>query len=184
MNLRNGKTIKTNNDSVFLWQRAGVRWGERRKREEKKKEGERNQPRLLFWQRREMQWWGAESCVLCQHIHMSSLFRHTLENVTSFQAWPGKGSTVEGGRAPDCVPESRLPLCACMHMCVHDSLHGHYVCFCMQFFLLNDVSSGTSSTDWIHCFTSEPLGFVTASPPPPWSKTPPLCQRTYSSACS
>lgn len=62
----------------------------------------------------------------CQHIHMSSLFRHTLENVTSFQAWPGKGSTEEGGKAPDCcqpAPESCLPLCACMHMWAYCMTH-------------------------------------------------------------
>lgn len=43
---------------------------------------------------------------------MSFLFRHTLENVTSFQARPGKRSTAEGGRAPDrgeLVPDRCLP---------------------------------------------------------------------------
>lgn len=36
-----------------------------------------------------------------QHIYMSSLFRHTLENVTSFQARHGKGSRAEGEKSPD-----------------------------------------------------------------------------------
>lgn len=67
--------------------------GGKEKKKRRKKRGERKQPQLLFWQGHEMQWWGAESGASCQHIHMSSLFRHTLENVTSFQAWPGKGST-------------------------------------------------------------------------------------------
>ncbi|KAK9528246.1 hypothetical protein VZT92_014729 [Zoarces viviparus] len=56
---------------------------------------------------------------------MSSLFRHTLENVTSFRARPGKGSSVEGGeKAPDRgqpAPGSCLPLGACVHICAHDS---------------------------------------------------------------
>lgn len=64
----------------------------REEKKRKKKRGERKQPQLLFWQGREMRQWGAESGAPCQHLHMSSLFRHTLENVTSFQARPGKGS--------------------------------------------------------------------------------------------
>lgn len=65
---------------VFSLAEDGILGNKRRKREKRK------QAQLLFWQS------GGRTPAVEQHIHMSSPFRHTLENVTSFQAWPGKRS--------------------------------------------------------------------------------------------
>lgn len=57
--------------------------GNKRRNQEKRK-----QAQLLFWQR-----WVVvvEWSSMPEHPHVIS-FRHTLENVTSFQAWPGMRS--------------------------------------------------------------------------------------------
>lgn len=100
--------------------------------------GERKQPQLLFWQGREMQWCGAESGASCQHIHMSSLLRHTLENVTSFQAWPGKGSAAVGGKSPGLWPACTK---AASHRVRRDSQRGT-VCVLLHAALqINDMGS-------------------------------------------
>ncbi|MEQ2229264.1 hypothetical protein ILYODFUR_017186 [Ilyodon furcidens] len=72
-----------------------------------------------------MHWLGAENCVSCQHIHMSSLFRHTLENVTSFQAWPGKRSA-KGKRKTRIVANLRHEAAShCVHALMR-ALMTHY----------------------------------------------------------
>lgn len=91
--------------------------------------GERKQPQLLFWQGREMQWCGAESGASCQHIHMSSLFRHTLENVTSFQARPGKGSAAVGGKSPGLWPACTKAASHRVYAVTRSVVR--FVCFCM-----------------------------------------------------
>lgn len=124
--------------------------GKRRKREERKKRGKKTTAAAFLAGAWDAVVGSRERCS-CQHIHMSSLFRHTLENVTSFQAWPGKGSTAEGGKAPDCgepAPESCLPLCARMHMCAHDSLGGWCACgFCrlMTWALARQALTGSTA---------------------------------------
>lgn len=92
---------------------------------------------------------GSRERCSCQNIHMSSLFRHTLENVTSFQAWPGKGSTEEGGKAPDCWNQCQKSASHCVHACIcvlMTHLTDGMCAFCVRVLQINDVGSGTSCT--------------------------------------
>lgn len=73
--------------------------GNKRRNQEKRK-----QAQLLLWQ-----WWLWWWSSVPEHPHVIS-FRHTLENVTSFQAWPGMRAENSPLIRENCH-QSCLPLC-------------------------------------------------------------------------
>lgn len=87
-----GASIRINNERVFSG--MALHLGE----EEKKTRGKKTSTIALLAGRWAAVVENAGSGAWCQHIHMSSPFRHTLENATSFRAWPGKRS--ENGPPP------------------------------------------------------------------------------------
>lgn len=127
------------NQTMILFSLAEgcVSQGKRRKREEEKKKSQGKENNLGCFSGRGVRCGGREpraasrastsTCHLCLD--------------TPWRMWPlskpglARGPRWREEKAPDCgqpVPESCLPLCACLHVCAHDSLRAWYVRICVQ----------------------------------------------------